>query len=212
MGKRSRLSLSKGRSSSLSRSVGGWLVDKAASLLDPAEREVVRGDLAETGESGAGAVLDILGLVARRQMALWTEWQPWTALIFVVAPLGMILSLISRLWADATSIDAWVYLGHWDWSFFQYPGLRADLLRVLFLTIRDYLALLCWAWTCGFTITALSRRTAWLNMLMFCVILLAGTTGSSTTSGHQGRGRIRASALESQLPLDFPVGFREGLT
>jgi hypothetical protein len=164
----------------------GWLVAKAAHLLDPAEREVVCGDLAESCESDARAILDILGLVARRQIGLWTAWQPWATLILVVAPLGMILSLISRMWADATSIDAWVYLGHWDWSFFRFPSLRADLLRVLFLTTRDYLALMCWAWTCGFAITSLSRRTARLNMLMFCVILLAGTVGSSTTMRNGG--------------------------
>jgi hypothetical protein len=162
------------------------LVERAALLLDPSERGVVLGDLAESGESSAKALLEILGLVARRQAAFWIAWQPWAALILVVVPLGMLLSLISRLWADATSIDVWVYLGHWDWSFFQYPGLRADLLRVLFLTVRDYVAIVCWAWTCGFAIASLSRRTAWLNMLMFCAILMAGTIGSSTTMRGNG--------------------------
>jgi hypothetical protein len=178
----------------------GWLVDKAAQVLDPAEREVVCGDLAEAGGSRARAILDILGLVARRQMALWTGWEPWAALILVVAPLGMILSLISRLWADSTSIDAWVYFGHWDWSFFRYPGLRTDLLRVLFLTGRDYVALMCWAWTCGFAIASLSRRTARLNLLVFCLVLLAATVGSSTTlrNGAQVFTSVIAGRLRRQ--------------
>jgi len=164
----------------------GGLVEKAALLLNPPERGAVLGDLAESGESSARALLEILGLAARRQAAFWIAWEPWVALLLVVVPLGMLLSLTSRLWADATSIDAWVYLGHWDWSFFQYPGVRADLLRVLFLTVRDYVALICWAWTCGFAIASLSRRTAWMNWLMFCVILLAGTVGSSTTMRNGG--------------------------
>ena len=164
----------------------GGLVEKTALLLDPSERGVVLGDLAESGESSARAVSEILGLVARRQAASWIAWQPWAALLLVAVPLGMLLSLIARLWADGTSIDAWVYLGHWDWSFFRYPGLRGDLLRVLFLTARDYVALVCWAWTGGFAITSLSRRAAWLNMLVFFIVLLAGTIGSSTTMRNSG--------------------------
>src|SRR5262249_62414493 len=81
----------------------GWLAEKAAHLLDPAEREVVCGDLVETGVSDTRALVEILGLVVRRQMSQWTTWQPWAALILVVAPLGMVLSLIARLWADAVS-------------------------------------------------------------------------------------------------------------
>jgi hypothetical protein len=164
-----------------------WLVDKAALLLDPDERDVVRGDLAETGESGARAVGDVLGLVVRRQAALWASWRAWGALLLVVIPVGMLLSLVSRLWADGTSVDAWVYLGHWDWSFLKYPGLRADLLRVLFLTLRDHVALICWSWTCGFAIASLSRRTAGVNALVFCTLLFAGTLGSSTTMRADSR-------------------------
>jgi len=161
--------------------IGRWFVERVALLLDSKERFVVLGDLTESGESSTAALLEILGLVVRRQASLWTAWRPWAALILVVLPLGILLSLISRLWADGSSIDAWVYLGHWDWSFFRYPGLRADLLRVLLLTMRDYAALICWSWTCGFAVASLSRRTAWMNWMMFCVVLLAATAGSSTT-------------------------------
>ena len=164
----------------------GWLIDQASLLLDDDEREVVKGDLAETGEGGVRAFANILGLVIMRQAALWADWRPWAALALIVLPLGMLFSLIARLWADGTSVDVWVYAGHWDWTFLKYPGLRADLLRVLFLTARDYVALVCWAWTCGFVITSLSRRTAWLNMLVFFIVLLAGTIGSSTTMRNGG--------------------------
>lgn len=202
MGNQPRLSLPR-RSSIVSRSVAG-LVEQATQLLDPNEREVVRGDFAENGASNGKALIDVLGLIVRRQTALWLAWRPWAALIFVVVPLGMLLSLISRLWADGTSVDAWIYLGHWDWSFFQYPGLRADLLRVLFLTIRDYVALTGWAWTCGFAIAALSRRTAWVNALIFYVILFAATIGSSTVmrsgaSSGPGPASVFMSAIATTV-------------
>ena len=191
--------------------VGDWIVEQTARLLETDEREVVRGDIAETGEPSSKAFAGILGLALRRQASRWTAWPAWLALILAVVPLGMLLSLISRLWADATSIDVWVYLGHWDWSFFRYPGLRADLLRVLFLTTRDYLALVCWAWTCGFAIASLSRRTAWVNAFLFGVILFAGTLGSSTTmrgggSSQVGPASVFASAIATTImPLIVKV-------
>src|ERR1700721_2634919 len=47
-----------------------WLVEIVSRLLAPDEREAVNGDFAESGESGAQALLGALGLVARRQIEL----------------------------------------------------------------------------------------------------------------------------------------------
>jgi hypothetical protein len=48
-------------------------------MLDSDERLAVRGDLEESGETGLQAVWDVLGLVVRRQAALWKDWRPWLA-------------------------------------------------------------------------------------------------------------------------------------
>ena len=44
------------------------LVDIASLMLRPDERDVVRGDLAESGAAGGQALCDVLGLVVRRQV------------------------------------------------------------------------------------------------------------------------------------------------
>ena len=43
---------------------------------------------------------DLLGLVARRQAALWKDWRPWLALIAIVVPLATVLSIGSKMAAD----------------------------------------------------------------------------------------------------------------
>jgi len=48
-----------------------WLADKFSRLLEPAEREAVRGDFAELGDSSARVLREVLGLVIRRQAWSW---------------------------------------------------------------------------------------------------------------------------------------------
>ena len=55
-------------------------VDIVSGMLDPTEREAVRGDLIESGETGNQALLGVLGLLCRRQAALWSDWRPWLVL------------------------------------------------------------------------------------------------------------------------------------
>ena len=50
-----------------------WIVRLTARALEPREREIVLGDLAECGSSGAGALFDVLDLVVRRQLLIWTS-------------------------------------------------------------------------------------------------------------------------------------------
>ena len=54
-------------------------VELASKLLEPDEREAVLGDLLEAKESAGQALLDIFGLVLRRQALLWKNPQPWFA-------------------------------------------------------------------------------------------------------------------------------------
>ena len=45
--------------------------------LEPAERGVVLGDLAESAPTPLSAFRDLLGLIVRRQVAMWRNWRPW---------------------------------------------------------------------------------------------------------------------------------------
>jgi len=50
------------------------LADLVSRMLEPAERETVRDDLTESGETGIRALCAVLGLAVRRQAALWKGW------------------------------------------------------------------------------------------------------------------------------------------
>src|SRR5580692_6192810 len=92
-----------GRYSAMTQSCW-WLVDIASRMLEADERDAVRGDLEESGETGGQALRDLLGLVARRQAALWRDWQAWLGLIGLAAPLGLLLCLASRYVADGSAV------------------------------------------------------------------------------------------------------------
>jgi hypothetical protein len=101
-----------------------WLVDVVSQLLETTEREAVRGDFAEVGEAGGQALCDLMGLVVRRQTALWADWRPWLALVGLVAPLGLLLSVVARQWAEGSATYAWLYVNNWTWAYLGSPGAR----------------------------------------------------------------------------------------
>ena len=154
--------------------ISWWLVDHVSRLLQPDERDAVRGDLTELGVSGGKALCDLLGLVVRRQARVWTDWRPWLALVGLVAPLGLVLSLVSRYWADASAIYAWLYVNNWTWGYLESPGARLDLVHVSATFIIQCATLICWAWTLGFALGSLSRRAVWVNGVLFALVLLGG--------------------------------------
>ncbi|HEY6290620.1 MAG TPA: hypothetical protein VI455_03535 [Terriglobia bacterium] len=148
--------------------------DILSRMLERNEREAVRGDLAESGETGFRTLLGVLGLVARRQAALWTHWRPWLALVGLIVPLGMLLSVASRRIADSSAIYIWLYANNWDWAFVRNPGFRHDLVHYVSLILLDYLTLVCWSWTGGFVLGAASRGMIQINGVLFCVMLSFG--------------------------------------
>jgi len=150
------------------------LVDISSRMLDPEEREVVRGDLAESGETGSHALSGVLGLVVRRQAALWTDWRPWLALVGLVVPLGMLLSIVSKSTADGSAVYIWMYANNWDWDFVRNAGFRYELAHCIPIVFMPYLMLVCWSWTCGFVLGSVLRRVIRLNSVLFCLMLLFG--------------------------------------
>jgi hypothetical protein len=148
-----------------------WCADCASRVLERDEREAVRGDLEETAASGAQALREVLGLVVRRQAALWTDWRPWLALAALSVPLGLLLSLVSRSWAYGSAIYAWLYVNNWTWAYLESPGSRLEFARHGAEFLLAFLTLACWSWTSGFVLGSLSRRAIWVNGALFCVVL-----------------------------------------
>jgi hypothetical protein len=147
------------------------LVDLMARMLEPDERDAVCGDLAESRETGARQLREVAGLVARRHAALWFDWRPWLALAGLALPLGLMLSLFARSVEAESATYAWMFANWWSPSFLTVPGARLELTSNIGRHLLTYMTLVSWAWTCGFVLSSLSRRTAWLNGSLFCLVL-----------------------------------------
>ena len=143
--------------------IGCWVVRHVTLLLDEREREIVQGDLAECQTPTGRALFEVLGLVLRRQAALWCAPEPWMAVLTIVIPIGILLSYASRLWAEGAAENILLYGRLWDISYLANPGWRADLLSVAARTAAAWIALIGWSWTSGFVLARLSPRTVWLT-------------------------------------------------
>jgi hypothetical protein len=139
------------------------LVEVAARLLERDEREAVLGDLLETDEGAWQGLLDVLGLVVRRQLSHWKTWQPWLAVLGLALPGSLILmgvsvsvsSMYERLINDRILIGS----SH---------AIREGLLQLL---CRGLLLIGC-SWAYGFVMGSLSRRTLWVSIASSCFACL----------------------------------------
>jgi len=139
---------------------GWWLISVLARALEPAERDVVLGDLVESGEGVGAATRDLLGLIVRRQVGLWLFWRPWLALFGVSCLAGLSLSrIVFRL-----NVDLYKYGAHYATSLTA----RQEVAFLLCLAG----ALTVWSWTCGFVLGSLSGRAVWLTWSVFYFVVL----------------------------------------
>jgi hypothetical protein len=127
---------------------GWWCVETTSGLLEPREREAVLGDLAEAGDPMLRGLLDVLGLAVRRQMLLWKSWRPWVSAFGVVLPNSFQLIGFSLLVSETFR------------RMFE-QGLGPDGMRLLLCRIALLVIL---AWSCGFAVGAISRRTLWASI------------------------------------------------
>ena len=154
-------------------SIGWRLAGRAARLLDAEERDAALGDLAESGESGVGALRNVLGLVARRQVRALGDWRAWFVLAAVALPMGAVLTMISRRVAGGTTTYLILSVDYWSPMFLTKETLRHDFLRMTADAFSSYLMLGGWAWIGGFIIGALARHAALLNAAIFLVVCIA---------------------------------------
>lgn len=149
-----------------------WLlVDSVSRMLDPDERDAVRGDFAESGGTGGQALRDLLGLIVRRQASFWKDWRPWLALFGLAVPVGLLLGLSSISLVGSYDLYLWIFrnYGTIDPAILEQIGLTARS-GVVHLVCASLL-LGSWSWTSGLVLGSLSRRTVWVNGTLFCVVL-----------------------------------------
>ncbi len=130
------------------------LVDLVSRLLPPDEREVVQGDLVESGESAWQSLLAVVGLVIRREAVLWRNWRPWLAAFGLAVPSSFLLMGFS------------LSVSHAYQQLIGGPILHATGVTVgpgFALFLCNVLLLAAWSWTGGFVVGSVSRRTVWVS-------------------------------------------------
>src|SRR5215469_10037173 len=129
------------------------LAEMATIFLAPKDRDVVLGDLEETGVIGWSALGSVLGLVMRQQMELWRAWQPWVASSMAFAGSLLLLGVSFGLSVNSRHL------------------LRGE--RGYGSVLCEALLMLSWAWTSGFVVGALSGETRWLSGILGAVPCLS---------------------------------------
>jgi hypothetical protein len=133
--------------------------------LDAGEREIVLGDLSELGLSDRQAFKGVLGLVLRRQLGFWKEWEPWFVLVAIVVPIGPLLATQSDRLALTffPNLEMWLHYG------ISYrTGVSSTALFAEFCF--QACALVTWSWTSAVALGALSSKTIWANGVLFFVL------------------------------------------
>jgi hypothetical protein len=169
-------------------------------MLDSDERLAVRGNLEESGETGLQAVWDVLGLVVRRQAALWKDWRPWLALVGLIGPVSVLLSLGCLWLRGAYDLNLWIIRNRRDIEPTILSQTGLSVRHGVVLLALSSLLLFCWSWVTGFVLGAMSRRTIWFNGILFCLALLF--LGSQFNRPYQD-GAYQYSVDGWPLPLVF---------
>jgi hypothetical protein len=151
-----------------------WLVDLVSSGLESDECDAVRGDFTESGETAGQALWQILGLVVRRQAALWRKWRPWVGLLVFSLPLGILFGVASRIFAYHNAIYLWLYTNYWSPTILEDAAYRHDFLQYIFGTLLGFGLLAGSAASSGFALGFASRRSLPVNGVLFSLLLFLG--------------------------------------
>lgn len=139
------------------------IVTALSLLLEPADRECVCGDLEELQLSAPAATANILGLVIRRQLAEWSHWGPWAALLGVAGLTGFFLSGLLAHVETGIFLQLRTYLRY---GVAYEPG-GVSVAQQITYAATAALAMLLWSWGCGFVLASLSGRAFWITFFLF---------------------------------------------
>jgi hypothetical protein len=192
----------------------GWFwVEAASRLLARDEREAVVGDLLEADESAGQALLLVLGLVVRREALHWKSWKPWVAAFGLALPSSFLLMgfSVSVSWMFPTVLHSVLEVE---------PNTNVVLYCFRHL-IPQLLIFTGCAFTYGFVIQALSRRTFWVSAIACfgpCLFCLARFRSESLSAlclflfFLPAAWGVREAMRGKRLGLHTAIGLAAGLT
>jgi hypothetical protein len=149
------------------------LVESVARFLPAEEREPVLGDMAEANETAWQAFRGLVDFAVRRHAELWKSWRPWLAGFGVALPNSFLLM-------GASMSVSWSYMRLLCPELLAQASLsKPSAIGVL---LWQALLLIGWAWTAGFVVGSVSRRTLWASTLLCyspCLLCLSQFRGAS---------------------------------
>ncbi len=134
--------------------IAQWFAHIAGSALDTEERDSALGDLAESGASAGRVLMEMAGLAARRQAALWKSWRPWVALAGLL-PIYLSLTSVAPSVAQVLTRFPWTDPSATKWAI---QTVAAILLTVLYSGVT------------GFVLASISRRAVLVNGALFAIL------------------------------------------
>jgi hypothetical protein len=153
--------------------------------LEPAEREVVCGDLCEVGENGWLALREVLGLVIRRRVLNYDFARSCLTIGTLTVLTTLLLTLLAVRIVDGSAIYLWMWINNSDSVILQTAGFWNPVLEVAPGLIFSYIALACCSWTCGLLLGWSSRRTRWLSaVLLPATVVWIAICGLPESLGH----------------------------
>jgi hypothetical protein len=136
----------------------GWLlVESLARILPVEEREPVLGDMIEAGENAWQALCGLVGLALRRHVENWRSWRPWLAGFGVALPNSFLLM-------GASVSVSWSYMRLLCPDLLAQASLNKP--SAMLVLLWQALLLIGWAWTGGFVVGSLSKRTLWASTIL----------------------------------------------
>jgi hypothetical protein len=187
-----------------------WLADLLYRTLEPQERDAVHGDFIESGETPGQALCDLLGLVIRRQAALWKGWRPWLTLVGLILPLAIMLSIVARVTASMSATYIWLYANNWDWALLQNSGFWYVLADSVTPAVVSCLTLVCWSWTAGFVLGSVTRRMIPTYAVLFCLALVfGGLVGAPKYLAYLFHSFQRPLSPDESDPISALVFYRQ---
>ncbi len=136
------------------------ILNFAALLLSPSDRDPVLGDLAESGAPFAATLFAILGLALRQQFKLFLGWRPWLAGFGFFLTAGIFLMGQSVAFCQACV-----------WLFAKTSPTQSFLANLPQLALPLF-SLIAESWAIGFAAATISRRTLWASILMVLPIYI----------------------------------------
>lgn len=146
---------------------GASLLDALLATLESDEKEAVSGDLQETSEALGTSLLQVFGLVVRRQIRQWCSSQSWLVLCAVTLPVAVLLAQTARGFAGWSAVYSWMLINNTDAALLRSSGFWHEATDSIWAVGKFAVMLFCCSWVCGALITKAASKARYSMTVLF---------------------------------------------